>query len=221
MIDVEIFIHEDMMKDTTRVEVVIYRIDLYNSSVVTYKEDAFQPIASYSKKIQHSIITEINNGLLYHLSDLDYVIELIIKNVTSKMSGAEYSNMQIQYVTKKIHNQLKVNSKASGYSISYSPAPSVNKQNSTNEFAKLSEQLPGIKTEVAFPCDCVSRMYDPKADQYVEYPHIIKKGLIHAVIMHLNDQHKWSREKIADWLDELHDTGQVDIAFKVEVGGEE
>ena len=41
------------------------------------------------------------------------------------------------------------------------------------------------------------------------------------MIIHLNDHHKWPREKIADWLDELHDAGIIDIEFKVDMSGED
>jgi hypothetical protein len=33
------------------------------------------------------------------------------------------------------------------------------------------------------------------------------------IIIHLNDEHKWSRERIADWLDTL----PVDLSFKAEI----
>jgi hypothetical protein len=33
-------------------------------------------------------------------------------------------------------------------------------------------------------------------------------------VQHLNDEHKWTREQIADWLDELHDSGEVNLEFE-------
>lgn len=36
------------------------------------------------------------------------------------------------------------------------------------------------------------------------------------VVIHLNDHHRWTREKIADWLDTL----DVDLSFKTPEGGE-
>lgn len=32
-------------------------------------------------------------------------------------------------------------------------------------------------------------------------------------IQHLNDSDRWSRERIADWLDELHDSGKINLEF--------
>ena len=37
--------------------------------------------------------------------------------------------------------------------------------------------------------------------------------ILSRVIIHLNDSHYWSREKIADWLDEMHDKGIVDLTL--------
>lgn len=38
---------------------------------------------------------------------------------------------------------------------------------------------------------------------------------LYYLVQHVNDDHKWTRESIADWLDDLHDTGIVDLSFKV------
>lgn len=65
---------------------------------------------------------------------------------------------------------------------------------------KASKELPGITTLVKSPCDC-KRKYD--------------HFTLWSLIQHLNDEHKeWTREKIADWLDELHDSGEVNIEFE-------
>lgn len=68
----------------------------------------------------------------------------------------------------------------------------------------LSYKLPAIDTIVPYPCkkDC--------ACGYVE-----KSGSLREIIMHLNDLDKWSREAIADWIDELHDKGLINAEFQV------
>lgn len=39
---------------------------------------------------------------------------------------------------------------------------------------------------------------------------------VYDMIMHLNDEHDWKREtQIADWLDELHDSGIIDISIEI------
>lgn len=58
----------------------------------------------------------------------------------------------------------------------------------------LSKALPALQVEVLSPCE----------------QHAWSSEL-EAVIIHLNDTHKWSREQIADWLDTL----DVDLAFPV------
>lgn len=68
------------------------------------------------------------------------------------------------------------------------------------DIQKASKELPGITTLVKSPCDC-KRKYD--------------HFTLWSLIQHLNDEHKeWTREKIADWLDELHDSGKVNIEFE-------
>lgn len=75
--------------------------------------------------------------------------------------------------------------------------------------SSLAHLLPGVQANVKFPCDCWK--LNPEKSQALEN-----------VIMHLNDYHTdtisgrsvWSREKIADWLDELHDSGIVNLEFQ-------
>lgn len=64
----------------------------------------------------------------------------------------------------------------------------------------LSFQLPGMSYQVTCPTDkCVYG--------------IRRQESLRDVIMHLNDQHKWNRNKIADWLDELYKQG-APLAFE-------
>lgn len=55
-----------------------------------------------------------------------------------------------------------------------------------NPIGELKKIIPNIGTNVETPCLCGVAAMD-----------------ICHVVMHLNDQHEWSREKIADWLDTL------------------
>ncbi len=68
----------------------------------------------------------------------------------------------------------------------------------SNDFSNLARNLPGMESLVHYPCG-----------------HHSLKSSLKNIIMHLNDHDRWSREKIADWLDELHDAGEIDIEFKV------
>lgn len=54
----------------------------------------------------------------------------------------------------------------------------------------------------------------PGADVLLPCPHCGEGSELTEVIIELNDTHKWSREAIADWVDNLHDSGFVDLSFK-------
>lgn len=60
----------------------------------------------------------------------------------------------------------------------------------------MSEKLPGVMSLADSPCRCFSR-----------------PATLHRIIIHLNDFHEWSRENIADWIDELHDAGKINAEF--------
>lgn len=82
---------------------------------------------------------------------------------------------------------------------SYSFAPSAD-----GSVTVKSRTLPGMAALVTCPC---------------EFPTHEDEAWI--IIQHLNDNIGWSREKIADWLDELHDSGQINIEFQPWNEGEE
>lgn len=75
---------------------------------------------------------------------------------------------------------------------------------SENQFENASYNLPGVNYVTTCPA------YNSEEPQ---------KGCVGTSdtlrhnIIHLNDLHKWTREKIADWLDDLHDSGQVNLEF--------
>lgn len=68
--------------------------------------------------------------------------------------------------------------------------------NSGTGLSSLASQLPGVLNLVNYPCE-----------------HFVFQDRLDAVIVHLNDSDKWTREKIADWLDDLADSGTIDINF--------
>lgn len=71
------------------------------------------------------------------------------------------------------------------------------KANQVSEIERMAKQLPGVTSYVDFPCQCWT-----------------SKSTLFNVIIHLNDQCKWSREKIADWIDRLHDDGKINAEFQ-------
>lgn len=76
-------------------------------------------------------------------------------------------------------------------SMQYNLAPTPNPN-----IEKLARNLPGVQEMVKSPC-CGTT-----------------DSLLRTVI-HLNDFHKWTREKIADWLDLLAERDGIDLTFKV------
>lgn len=66
-------------------------------------------------------------------------------------------------------------------------------------FYTLAERLPGAKEMVKYPCDCWA-----DEDQLID------------MVIHLNDDHCWPRERTADWLETLG----LDLEFKMNAGDE-
>lgn len=85
---------------------------------------------------------------------------------------------------------LKDVSELSGKAISH--------HTSQQNFSSLAKQLPGVNEIINYPCDCFS------------YLELKPTGTLLAVIIHLNDEDKWARESVADWLDTL----EIDLSFK-------
>jgi hypothetical protein len=83
------------------------------------------------------------------------------------------------------------------------------------KLAAAARDLPGINTEVSCPADAIINPYPP--NELIEKCSRIDSLL--NVIAHLNDHHRWTRERIADWLEEIHDpTGEngPNINFRLE-----
>lgn len=67
----------------------------------------------------------------------------------------------------------------------------------------MATELPGVEVRVKSPCD------KPCGDSG-------KVKTIYKIIVHLNDVHKWPRERVADWLDSVDDPEQgIDLAFNM------
>jgi hypothetical protein len=55
---------------------------------------------------------------------------------------------------------------------------------------EILKQYPYLKTEILIPCGC------SELDEVCD-----ARPALSNVTMHLNNKHKWSRERIADWLE--------------------
>lgn len=89
-----------------------------------------------------------------------------------------------------------------GYETVLSYYDEVTEWTAKQSLSDMSHELPGINTKVKYPCQC---RHD-------------KDDEVFSIIIHLNDKVHWTREQIADWLDELADSGQISIDFEVDTG---
>jgi hypothetical protein len=80
---------------------------------------------------------------------------------------------------------------------------------SQNELASMKQAVYGGKDER------VDQL--PGLKEMVTHPISKNRNTLERVIISLNDQHKWTREQIADWLDTL----DIDLTFRVEVEDEQ
>lgn len=102
------------------------------------------------------------------------------------------------------------------WKIIYDP---VERQVFFSELQKFMDESEGVwKNPVTGPQDISARTKNlPGMGYLVKNPpclHFTHKDVtLWRLVQHLNDQHRWSREKIADFLDELHDSGQVNLEF--------
>lgn len=65
----------------------------------------------------------------------------------------------------------------------------------SNEISVVSRSLPGVNQNVNCPCECG------------------QNESVWTIVQHLNDSVRWSRGKIADWLDDLQDNQGYDSTF--------
>lgn len=72
----------------------------------------------------------------------------------------------------------------------------------------LNEYLDNIEVEWAKKARRL-----PHMDDNVVHPELGVHAPLYVVIQNLNDEYHWSRDKIADWLDGLHERGAVDLSF--------
>lgn len=95
--------------------------------------------------------------------------------------------------------------------LNYSGFKNLPLDDSRNRLAVESGKLPGSGVKVPTPCECYPNTNDIE---------------LHTAIMHLNDSHfdlsakirsvvEWSTEEICNWLDELHDSGVVNLEIEI------
>lgn len=98
------------------------------------------------------------------------------------------------YVVRKISEEVRYILMLKPPSVWVEEAQSASSYGGSGMQSKLRQLVPGLKERVACPaCDTLTTE-------------------LWSIIQHINDNHKWSRGAIADWLETL----DVDIEFKVQ-----
>lgn len=152
--------------------------------------------------------TEANE---WFLSRTDEAIRRSIINFC-KQNGLDKSEGIVNYFFSELvkNNRFAVhlaNNEASSHKIVLSnDGVSLFSTNQGTLLSKKSQDLPGV-SNVVQDCPEVSckHVYDFKG----------KSTSVMDMVMHLNDYHRWTREQIADWIDELAEQG-MDFDFKDE-----
>lgn len=140
-----------------------------------------------------------HNGIKHNKADLEYVV--------NKMMDGMY-----KYIPElKPKKPIEVPEGWNPFSKDKNTHGSVGQING-KPVSQLAKMLPGVGAKCAPPCNC----YDYKDADTSDWT-------IETCIIHLNDRHGtlpekdsryWDREKIAKWLDELHDSGKVNLEFQ-------
>ena len=134
-------------------------------------------------KTRYPSYAEILNMSIYEIRDR-VVLDLARQVVAETSQGVEH--LVIQKLIKMVDNN---------------PGHAILIKNSINNYdsivAKKARSLPAINERVDLPCQCKTGV----------------KQHLESVVIHLNDYHQWTREKIADWIDELHDNGIINAEF--------
>ena len=183
---------------------------LYISNDLMHFNKTVEMRMTLCEGIKYAVVMTVTEEVLFK-SNLTDIVALIVEGFATQVSEVdteftrdEWYNIILSYF--RGENKVKTSSEMKGF------IPSevfLDEIVHTPSVAKMSFDLPGMKAQISPPCGCFSNQ--------VSYFIFLRDS-----IMHLNDFHKeWTREKIADWLDELHDSGKVNLEFSPWDEGEE
>jgi hypothetical protein len=94
------------------------------------------------------------------------------------------------------------------YSYGNKPAKPVIPKINGKPISLVADELPCMNQTVPHPPQILSKSIceningEPLSDK------------LKSMVIHLNDTHRWTREQIADWIDELHDNGLINAEFE-------
>lgn len=193
---VKVWMTDDYMKLCKQVKVQFYFEGKKYSHTIFIDEEFFK-YATTEKDIVMFLVDEISKR-----HNWDHAVSMHFRGLMLEILGIESKN---DYMYNYTLNEGGIVANNPAGDIAYNDAYYY-KQNAIPEggnIAAAAMHLPGMDTKIKYPCKCASG----KA--------VAIKVELYYVIQHLNDSHiEWTREKIADWLDELQDSGQVNLDFE-------
>jgi len=138
--------------------------------------------------------------------NIDDDIHSITKSIVNLVYDGyeEIQSSPREDVTKHVFKQIEALN--SGKNVTHIPmeSASISSLNSFRDTAEReSRRLPGMDYWTTCPWEDCFRTNSGKP----------KEGSIRSLVIHLNDTHKWTIPQIADWLDDLHENGVVDLSF--------
>lgn len=145
----------------------------------------------YQLKVQSLLQTYDKKNLLNHALQ-ELLSYLMVPENTPIKLGHGYIGSGLADVIKEWSMQFDT--------VSYNTQAIIGSASPKETTASLSKQLPGIHSVVACPAKCKDNN------------DVVWEQTLWHMIQHLNDRHRWSRERIADFLDELPE--EIDITFK-------
>lgn len=161
--------------------------------------DKVKTVTNFNFEIKH-IVLSVEDGLLYSLSTPDSkykddffaslahrVEKAVLREGGTPADAAYMQGFFVERFSSFLQGDQKVMYSTMG---KYSHTLTRERQQLETE----SQTLPGMAAMVSCP---------------VCFTHTT----LRRTIICLNDNHRWTREQIADWLDEEHDKGNIDIEF--------
>ena len=225
---VSIYIQNDYKMDAKRIDVVVKPLNWHNRQYIPegllYHGDLEPLLSAWHQKVLNSFTNEFGENHKF-LPDL---VEALTRFAVNAMATGKYTIKSSSKITpeqeeffnkmKETLSQPEVLSQPVSDSHKAQGNPISKLLKEKRSLSRASYELPGINATVELPCDCTRKKSVATEDE--NWVAIVDTGeprqsVLRNAIMHLNDEHKWTRERIADWLDELHDQGKINIEFPV------
>jgi hypothetical protein len=207
---ITVYTENDLMSKNTKVLIRFAEFSAYDGySLMTFDKDmpAHEPIViSHFPSI--SLALEINDADIYNAIASGTEHSLAHKIISEIIVDPEVKK-RLKH-NPELHKELRNGiMKLCGAESGFLGEHSVPKFDDTPKATRheILNKIPDLRTKVKCP------LFGRKIPRGVSsYPCAKKAEVLWYLVQHLNDQHKLSREEIADWLDTL----DLDLSFPVE-----